>query len=80
MSDVRRLATPRRARVRTDADGTPLSIDGQRVDVVRETWLIQDGWWTESPVRRRYWEVVTTAGANRVVFHDLIARDWWSQR
>ena len=41
-------------------------------DAVRESWLIEDRWWTEKPLRRRYWEVVTTCGRNEVVFHDLL--------
>ncbi len=71
---------PRPARVVADADGRPLNVDGHEVDAVRETWLLEDRWWTEEPLRRRYWEVVTTGGSDQVVFHDLIARNWWRQR
>ncbi len=80
MSDTRGLGTPRRARVEVDADGQPRSIDGQLVDSVLETWLLEDRWWTQEPLRRRYWEVVTVPGADRVVFHDLIGGSWWRQR
>ena len=80
MTGSRRLAVPRRARVLADADGQPLAIDGQQVDSIRETWLLEDRWWTEGPLRRRYWEAVTTSGSDQVVFHDLIAGDWWRQR
>ena len=80
MNGIRRLATPRPAQVRVDAEGTPRVVDGQQVDAIRETWLLEDGWWTERPLRRRYWEVVTTGGADQVIFHDLISRDWWTQR
>jgi hypothetical protein len=77
---TRRLAVPRRASVTADADGQPLAVDGRVVDSVRETWLLEDHWWTELPLRRRYWEVVTVCGSDRVVFHDLIAGGWWRQR
>ncbi len=80
MSGTHRLGVPRRSRVEIDADGQPRSIDGQLVDSVRETWLLEDRWWTQEPLRRRYWEVVTVAGGDRVVFHDLIGGDWWRQR
>ena len=53
---------------------------GREVDAVRESWLIEDRWWTERPLRRRYWEVVTTCGRNEVVFHDLQSGRWWRQR
>ncbi|MGH8257864.1 MAG: hypothetical protein ACRET0_16805, partial [Steroidobacteraceae bacterium] len=72
MTGARRLAVPRRARVATDGDGQPRTVDGQPVDGIRETWLLEDRWWTEEPLRRRYWEVVTVSGRDQVVFHDLI--------
>ena len=80
MSETRRLLVPRRVRVVVDATGQPLAVGGQRVDSVRETWLLEDRWWTDEPLRRRYWEVVTAGGGDQVVFHDLIAGGWWRQR
>ena len=67
----RALNTPRPARVRMDATGVPLEIDGRAVEQVRESWLVEDRWWTERPLRRRYWEVLSADGRNTVVFHDL---------
>jgi hypothetical protein len=66
-----RLNLPRPARVRSGAGGVPLQVDGRAVELVRESWLVEDRWWTGQPLRRRYWEVVTTLGRNLVVFHDL---------
>jgi hypothetical protein len=76
----RRIAEPLPATVQADAEGRPLEIDGRPVDAVRESWLVADRWWTERPLRRRYWEVVTTCGRNVVVFRDLVHRAWYSQR
>ena len=76
-----RLAAPRPARVRAaERDGRPLAVDGRAVDAVRESWLVEDRWWSERPLRRRYWEVVTTCGRNVVVFHDLREGGWFRQR
>jgi len=80
MSGPRRLSVPRHVVVRADDDGTPGLIDGREVDAVRESWLVEDRWWTERPLRRRYWEVVTTCGRNEVVFHDLERGGWCRQR
>ena len=80
MTGTRRLGVPRRACVATDLEGQPRVVDGCEVDSIRETWLLEDRWWTEEPLRRRYWEVVTVSGSDQVVFHDLIARSWWRQR
>ena len=81
------LNLPRPARVRTGAGGVPLEVDGRTIELVRESWLVEDRWWTAQPLRRRYWEVVTTNGRNLVAFHDLTAGDdrersgdWFVQR
>ena len=80
MSAPRRLAAPRRATVHAGPGGRPLGVAGQEVDAVRESWLVEDGWWTARPLRRRYWEVVTADGRDLVVFHDLVRGGWYSQR
>jgi CO dehydrogenase/acetyl-CoA synthase delta subunit len=74
------MSEPRRAAVRADGAGAPLVVDGRSVDAVRESWLVEDRWWTDRPLRRRYWEVVTTCGRNVVVFRDLGIGRWYSQR
>ena len=76
----RRIAAPRTADVRADDGGRPLVVDGEPIDAVRESWLVEDRWWTDQPLRRRYWEVVTGGGRNVVVFRDLVARRWYRQR
>jgi hypothetical protein len=75
-----RLAAPRRAAVRAGPGGRPLGVAGHEVDAVRESWLVEDGWWTARPLRRRYWEVVTVDGRDLVVFHDLVRDGWFVQR
>ena len=80
MSAPRRLALPRAARVRPGPGGRPLVVDGQAVAHVRESWLIEDRWWTERPLRRRYWEIVSEHGRDILVFHDLADGRWFRQR
>jgi CO dehydrogenase/acetyl-CoA synthase delta subunit len=50
------------------------------VEAVRESWLVEDRWWTPQPIRRRYWEVVTTCGRNLVLYRDLEQGRWYLQR
>ena len=80
MTGPRRLAVPRAAAVRAASDGRPLVVGRRYVDAVRESWLVEDRWWTARPVRRRYWEIVTTCGRDVVVFHDLVGGGWFVQR
>jgi hypothetical protein len=79
-SRLSRLATPRPERVEADPGGRPVAVAGRSVDAVRESWLIEDRWWTEKPLRRRYWEVVTADGRDLVVFRDLERGGWYAQR
>ena len=80
MSKARRLATPRAVRVATGEGGRPLAIDVRAVEAVRESWLVEDRWWTGTPLRRRYWEVVTADGRDLVVYRDLESGGWFAQR
>jgi CO dehydrogenase/acetyl-CoA synthase delta subunit len=77
---MRRLGEPRSAAVVAGDGGRPSSVEGREIDAVRESWLVEDRWWTSRPVRRRYWEVVTTCGRDVVVFHDLVDGGWFTQR
>ena len=76
----RRLAPPRAARVGADTAGRPEAIGGRAVEAIRESWLVEDRWWTDAPLRRRYWEVVTADGRDLVVFRDLQRGRWYAQR
>ena len=73
-----RLAEPRPVQVRAGDEGRPLHVEGRAVEVVRESWLVEDRWWTERPLRRRYWEVVTTCGRNVVLFRELDGGGWFT--
>lgn len=79
MSAPRRIAEPRPVRVRADGRGRPLVVEGRAVEAVRESWLVEDRWWTDRPLRRRYWEVVTRDGRDVVVFRDLPSGGWFRQ-
>jgi hypothetical protein len=66
--------------VQAAGDGVPTVVGRNQVDAVREQWLVEDRWWTSRPLRRRYFELTTVDGANRVVFLDLDSGRWFTQR
>ena len=78
---ARALALPRPVRVRLNParPGFPAEVDGEAVESLRESWLVEDRWWTAEPLRRRYWELVGERGRNLVVFHDLCSGRWFLQ-
>lgn len=80
MTAAKRLATPSAADVHLGADGYPVAIAAARVESVLEDWLVEDRWWSERPVRRRYLELVLEDGRCVLVFRDLVSGRWFSQR
>jgi len=74
----RALNTPRPVRVRW-GEGRPAEVDGEPVEALRETWLVEDRWWEAQPLRRRYWELTGRRGRNLVVYHDLCTGRWYMQ-
>jgi hypothetical protein len=74
-----RLYRPRPATVEADSLGVPTAVGRNQVEAVREQWLVEDRWWTARPLRRRYFELVMSDGADRVVFSDLENGRWFSQ-
>ena len=76
----RRLGAPKPASVAADSRGTPVAVGAVAVDTLREEWVVEDRWWTGSPLRRRYFEVVLEDGRNVVVFRDVVGGRWFVQR
>ena len=64
------------AQVELDRNGTPVRLDGRPVDQIRERWVVEEGWWTDAPVRRAYAELVLADGGLAVVFEDLAGGGW----
>ena len=80
MTGARRLGVPQAVSVLAGRGGRPEAVDRHEVVAVRESWLVEDRWWTERPLRRRYWEVVTVDGRDLVVFRDLKEGRWYRHR
>ena len=74
-----RSTSPGRSRSRSAPTGRPQAVGRLAVDSVREEWLVEDGWWTQQPLRRRYFELVLEDGSDVVVFCEPDGR-WFRQR
>ena len=74
---LRRLGDPRAVTVQVDRGGTPMTLGRTRVETVSEEWVVEDRWWTDEPLRRRYFELVLADGRNAVVFRDLREQGRW---
>jgi hypothetical protein len=74
-----RVYRPRPVTVHTGVAGVPEAVGRATVEAVREEWLVADRWWTGRPLHRRYFELVTADGADRVVFCELESGRWFAQ-
>lgn len=79
-SGAHRVGDPKPTSVMAGAGGAPRTIAGASVNSIREEWVVEDRWWTGTPLRRRYFEVVLIDGRNVVVFRDLVGGGWYLQR
>lgn len=70
---------PRAIPVRA-AGGRPCSVAGRAVEAIRDQWLVEDRWWTATPLRRHYLEVVLAGGRCLVVYRDIGTGCWYEQR
>ena len=76
---ARRLNEPQPVLV-TVEDGIPAAVGGVLVAQIREEWRVVDRWWTDAPVRRRYFDLVLATGENVAVFADEEGRGWFRQK
>ena len=76
---ARRLNEPRPVRVEAP-ELVPTAIGRVAVVAVREEWRVFDRWWTDEPVRRRYFDLVLETGENVAVFFDLERQRWFRQQ
>jgi hypothetical protein len=55
------------------------AIERTAVDVVIDSWRINDEWW-RNPISRRYLDIVLEGGGHVIVFQDLVTGDWFLQK
>jgi protein ImuB len=61
----------------TSATGATPRIQGL-VRVAAGPWSLEDGWWSERPVERDYWDVELSGGRLYRIFRDRRSGDWFA--
>ena len=58
-----------------------ISLRRRRLGVasVDDLWEIDEEWWRENPIVRRYYQVTTEDGRPMTIFHDLVSGEWYRQ-
>ncbi len=81
---LRPLAGPRPLRVEADERGRPgvIAYEGKpRVIIaIQDCWRIDDEWWRETPLSRKYYRLQLEGDRVVTVYQDLIGGEWWLQR
>ncbi len=82
-SPIRSLNQPVPIQVEEDAYQRPLAISLRRrrleVAAIDDLWEIDEEWWRENPIVRRYYQVTTEDGRPMTVFRDLASGEWYRQ-
>lgn len=80
----RLFASPKQVRVRTGADGEPISLFWRgRWELVRTCarWRLEDDWWRQGgEVVREYYKLQTASATVCVVFRDEVAGAWYLEK
>ena len=78
---LRTLAPAEPVRVEPGPDGLPQRVGDRLVEAVREEWRVEEGWWTDAPIRRRYVELVLVGGRLATLYEDRRRPGrWYAQR
>jgi hypothetical protein len=48
------------------------------VRVAAGPWTLEDGWWSDQPVERDYWDVELSGGGLYRVYRDRTSGDWFA--
>jgi hypothetical protein len=81
----RAVNLPEPVRVREDASGLPLALQGKgqslrgKITAVDDCWRIDDEWWRADPVSRLYYSVRVASGNRLVLYRDLATGEWYKQ-
>ena len=59
-------------------EGLPAEVNGEPVEAMRESWLVEDRWWTGVPCAAATGSCCEHGGRNLVVFHDLCTGQWFA--
>jgi len=68
---------PRPASLKTRAPDAAPRIDGA-VRVAAGPWFLEEGWWSDSPDQRDYWDVELSDGALYRIYHDRRSAQWFA--
>ena len=70
---------PTRSRRPAQAAGSPAAAP-LKVTAINDLWQVDDEWWRERPISRRYYQITTQDDRRITIFRDQLNAQWYWQR
>ena len=70
---------PARSRRPAQATGSPAAAS-LAVTAINDLWQVDDEWWRERPISRRYYQITIQDDRRLTIFRDQLNGDWYWQR
>ena len=58
----------------------PLSLTSLTVTAINDLWQVDDEWWRERPISRRYYQITTQDNRRLTIFKDQLNAQWYWQK
>jgi len=73
---------PARSGTRPSARSSRLTQKGQSLTItsINDLWQVNDEWWRETPISRRYYQVTTQDERRLTIFRDQLNGQWYWQK
>ena len=55
-------------------------IVAQKITAINDLWQVNDEWWREHPVSRRYYQITTQSDRRLTIFKDDLNGNWYCQK
>ena len=58
----------------------PLSLTNLVITSINDLWQVDDEWWRERPISRRYYQITTQQDRRLTIFKDQLHAQWYWQK
>ena len=59
---------------------TTSKLAAQKITAINDLWQVNDEWWREHPISRRYYQITTQSDSRLTVFQDDQNGNWYWQK
>ena len=59
---------------------SPSKLVAQKITAINDLWQVNDEWWREYPISRRYYQITTQNDRRLTIFQDGMNGNWYWQK